>query len=246
MDEDISPILQGWKYEEGDLTVRKVAGRDGRDKIQLRLDLGMLQMEAGGRPDGRRPFGKDSLLDHFRARAEIYRSRHGWYEGFELKHRDCQALQRESMQYYHRRLSLLRLQEYEAAAADADHNLEILDLMKAFAARRDDWLASEQYRAFILSQRTQALALLELERGDSRAALAQIERGTEAIRRAFAEQGHERRFRESPEALFLEDLRQQIQEQRRDELRQRLDHALKQEDYDAAAALRAEIRSLEE
>jgi hypothetical protein len=234
MDEDISPILQGWKYEEGDLTVRKVAGRDGRDKIQLRLDLGMLQMEADGRPDGRRPFGKDSLLDHFRARAETYRSRHGWYEGFELKHRDCQALQRESMQYYHRRLSLLRLQEYEAAAADADHNLEILDLMKAFAARRDDWLASEQYRAFILSQRTQALALLELERG------------TEAIRRAFAEQGHERRFRESPEALFLEDLRQQIQEQRRDELRQRLDHALKQEDYDAAAALRAEIRSLEE
>jgi hypothetical protein len=246
MDDDIGPILQNWKFQEGDLTVRKVAGRDGREKIQLRLDLGLLQMEAEGRPDGKRPFGKDSLLDHFRTRAETYRAKHGWYEGFELKPRDCQALQRESLQYYHRRLSLLRLQDYSAAAADADHNLEILDLLKAFAARRDDWLASEQYRAFILSQRAQALALLALEQGDTRAALAEIDRGAEAIRRAFAEQGHERRFRDSPEALFLEDLRQQIQEQRRDELRQRLDHALQQEDYDAAAALRAEIRDLED
>ena len=47
-------MLRGWDYEPGTLNVRKVNGMDGEPKLQMRLDLGLLQMEMNGRPDGRR------------------------------------------------------------------------------------------------------------------------------------------------------------------------------------------------
>jgi hypothetical protein len=49
---DIFKTLSGWQYDPDRVSVRIVPGDDGRDKIQLRLDLGMLQMEFNGRPDG--------------------------------------------------------------------------------------------------------------------------------------------------------------------------------------------------
>ena len=36
---------------------RKIVGEDGKEKLQVRLDLGLLQMELNGRPDGERPHG---------------------------------------------------------------------------------------------------------------------------------------------------------------------------------------------
>ena len=52
MSKDLGPILGDWPHEPGQITVRKIRGTDGRVKIQLRVDLGLLQMEADGRPDG--------------------------------------------------------------------------------------------------------------------------------------------------------------------------------------------------
>ena len=49
---DLRPILGGWEYEPGQIMVRKIVGLDGAVKIQMRLDLGVLQMESTGRPDG--------------------------------------------------------------------------------------------------------------------------------------------------------------------------------------------------
>src|SRR5258708_39549209 len=62
---DITPVLKGWDYEPGTINVRKVAGADGSPKLQMRLDLGVLQMEMTGRPDAVRPHGRAWLLDCF-------------------------------------------------------------------------------------------------------------------------------------------------------------------------------------
>ena len=43
--QDLTPILDGWPHDPDRFAVRIVAGEDGRDKIQVRLDLGILQME---------------------------------------------------------------------------------------------------------------------------------------------------------------------------------------------------------
>jgi len=49
---DLLPLLKGWDYEPGTINVRKINGMDGQPKLQMRLDLGLLQMELDGRPDG--------------------------------------------------------------------------------------------------------------------------------------------------------------------------------------------------
>src|SRR4028118_1173450 len=59
---DITPVLRGWDYEPGTSNVREGSGADGQPRLQMRLDLGLLQMELTGRPDGVRPHGFDSLL----------------------------------------------------------------------------------------------------------------------------------------------------------------------------------------
>ena len=57
MNFDISHLLEHWDYQPGQVVVRKFVGKDGQEKIQLRVDLGILQMNAHGRPDGKRPLG---------------------------------------------------------------------------------------------------------------------------------------------------------------------------------------------
>lgn len=65
MTRDISPILSEWEYQPGQLAVRIIAAEDGEPRLQVRLDLGLLQMHLEGRPDGQAPFGFRSLLDYF-------------------------------------------------------------------------------------------------------------------------------------------------------------------------------------
>jgi len=66
---DLNTILKDWPHESGAIKVRKVAGLDGREKLQLRIDLGVLQMEMSGRPDGVRPHNCESLLAYHQLRA---------------------------------------------------------------------------------------------------------------------------------------------------------------------------------
>ena len=51
MNFDISHLLDQWDYQPGQVVVRKFVGKDGQEKIQLRVDLGLLQMNAEGRPE---------------------------------------------------------------------------------------------------------------------------------------------------------------------------------------------------
>jgi tetratricopeptide (TPR) repeat protein len=247
--DDISELLARWPFEaDAGLQVRRVAGSEGAC-VQVRVDLGLLQLRLEGRPDGEQPMGRPSLLDHYREQAEAHRAQFGWYEGFELDSDDCDELRRESLQYYHRRIALMALQDYEPAIADAYHNLQILDLLKAFARNSEDWLASEQYRAFITCHRIQCEALVHLQRNDPRQALVIIERGLREVREIFAEQDQFETFEESAEQGLLQDLRRRVEAQYQISHRQRLqillDEALRREDPDVAAELRAQLRELE-
>ena len=86
MDFDISHLLDQWEYQPGQVVVRRFKAKDGREKIQLRVDLGLLQMNAEGRPDGKRPFGHPSLLEYHRARLHKHVAAHdGSDEGFKLE-----------------------------------------------------------------------------------------------------------------------------------------------------------------
>ena len=102
---DISNILKDWPYDSGQISARKIRGRDGADKIQLRLDLGLLQMEPTGRPDGLRPRGHESLLDYYEHLLNLRRIQGASEEQFELDEQACELLRNEAVMYYHRYLA---------------------------------------------------------------------------------------------------------------------------------------------
>ena len=57
VNQDIDFILEHWPYKPGVAQARLIQAADGRQLIQLRIDLGVLQLETTGRPDGARPHG---------------------------------------------------------------------------------------------------------------------------------------------------------------------------------------------
>ena len=67
---DLSSVLGEWPFEPGTINVRVIRGIDQLPKIQVRLDLGIIQMNIDGRPDGLRPHGFSSLLEYYEARAD--------------------------------------------------------------------------------------------------------------------------------------------------------------------------------
>ena len=95
MNFDISNLLENWDYQPGQIIVRKFTGRDGQPKIQLRVDLGLLQMNVHGRPDGKKPMGHTSLFEYHETRLKKYMEEHGSDDHFVLKAEDCAKLQLE-------------------------------------------------------------------------------------------------------------------------------------------------------
>jgi hypothetical protein len=246
---DIGPIVESWEYKPEELNVRLIDGIDGKPKIQIRIDMGLLQLEATGRPDGTRPYGKESLLDHYLSLLDEYRARHGHTEGFGLDHRDCELLFQESMQYYYRRISFLTLGMYLKAIADADHNLRIMDLRRDYASSEEDRTASEEYRGFVLMQRTQAEGKFHLEKKDYEGALSAIDRGIGQIEGFFRRIGREDLIEEGRELFLLREWRKEVAKEKPlgplDKLRKELQAAIEREDYERAAILRDQIKAYE-
>ena len=137
MSEDIGPILEEWDEDTDSGRIRKIFGSDGNEKVQIRVPFWMLQLEADGRPDGKRPYGKESLLEHYLSLIEVYEQEYGTDEGFGLDHHDCERLRDESIQYYHRYVSLFELKDYPRVERDAARNLQTLDLMKKYQSPKN-------------------------------------------------------------------------------------------------------------
>lgn len=70
MNRDLTELFEEWPFESGQITVRVIEGNDGNTRIQVRLDLGILQMNIENRPDGKRPHGFDSLLDYYESKID--------------------------------------------------------------------------------------------------------------------------------------------------------------------------------
>ena len=242
---DLNTLLEGWPHEPGQIRVRKIQGIDGTEKIQLRLDLGLIQMEMTGRPDGARPHGSASLLDWHRERAEAAQTAG---ESFTLSADDCGELHQEGIQYYHRYLALFQLEDFAGVLRDTQHNLDLFALVAKFAEREEMAWSFEQFRPYVLMMRTRAKASLELERDDIPAALRQIERGRDLIAALLKERPEPSET--CPEVEFLNEWLEELQNKRplsQLEIMQReMDRAIASEAYERAAELRDAIRAFGE
>lgn len=234
--QSIDRILTDWPYDPGNVNVRIVRGDDSRDVIQMRVDMGLLQMETQGRPDGNRPKGYETYFDYLVS--QTIRD-----DDFEMSDEHCQEADREFVQFYHRRVCWLTLREYGRAVADADHTLALMDFCLDHSPD-DEWtMTHEQYRPFVLFHRIQAAALEQLDQQAAEAAVHTINVGLDQLRELFVEHDAEEMFDDNELIVRLTELRESLRDNYRvgRTLEEQLQDAVAREQYELAAKIRDEL-----
>lgn len=258
MSDDLTNLLREWPYQPGQLAVRVIDGDDGRPKIQMRLDLGLLQMEMDGRPDGQRPEDFDSWLERCEAMMDLAEAGDADPAAddasdddpapFRLSHEECKRLREEAVQYYQRYVALFVLEDFDGVVRDTSRNLRALDLCAACAESDEDRTLLEQFRPYLLMMRARALAGQAVADGEAKAALLAIDQAIEDIRRVFIEAGDAAGFEQASEVQLLRGMREALAPRLpvspKAELRSRLRQAVESENYELAAILRDELRNM--
>jgi hypothetical protein len=255
MSNDISQVLNDWKFDPDQMMVRVMTADDGRNLIQLRVDLGILQMELNGRPDGLRPEGCDSWLEYYEQRCQFHEETHLESVPFLLLEEDCVHLMREGVQYYHRYLSFWHLEMFDLCVRDTERNLRLFAFVRTHTQDDRQKLQFDQWRPYVLMMHTRAVAAPLQKQQRNEEAIQAIEVGIEAIRDFLDEYHQSHRSEECMELVSLERWRDDLlsTEERLASsrpksalqiLRQRMEAAIAVEEFEEAARLRDQIRKL--
>lgn len=233
----IDNILRDWEYKPGMVMARRVKGVDGRELIQMRVEMGVLQLEVAGRPDGERPHGEDTYFNYL---DKLAKSQGG---DFLLTEEQCDEVDREFVQYYHRRICWLALREFRLAEADAEHTLRLMDLSSRFSPDEQWTLSHEQYRPFVMFHRIQASAVAELEDNGPEAAIEALNQGLADFEELYAKYEAEEELQDDELVARLTELRDSIREHYNvgRTLNEELAEAVAAEEYERAAKIRDQI-----
>jgi hypothetical protein len=263
---DIDPILRDWPFHPDEVTVRMIDGEDGRRRIQLRLDLGVLQMEIDGRPDGRRIHETGSWLEFHQKRQREHDSANPDGAPYRLEPEDCAELLREGVQYYHRYICFWHLECYELCARDTERNLRLFAFVREHARDDRDKLRFDQWRPYVTMMHARAVAtpLVQLEQWDAAAGV--VDAGIRGIERFLEEYDQVKRASEVGELVFLRNWKKEIQSKieslnetvveaprelpstpssRAAGLRTQIELAIAEERFEDAARIRDELKRLE-
>jgi hypothetical protein len=193
------------------------------------------------RPDGARPHGQPTFFDHLRQQARAS-SRSG--QEFVLDEQQCLEADREFMQFYHRRISWMALRHFGRAVTDADHTLAFMDFIRDHSPSEEYTQAHEQYRGFVLFQRTQAAAAKAVEEKNFEKAVDEIRAGLDKVRAFFVSVDAEEQMEEDPMVQQLHKMEKSLRETHGigATLHEQLAAAVAREDYETAARLRDQLR----
>lgn len=245
---DLTDFLRDWPLEVGRINARKIIGIDDKPKLQVRVDLGVLQMECEGRPDGLRPEGYESQLALQRHRQQQYQAHAESSSGFILAPEECRVLRDEAMQYYHRYVALFAISEYESVINDTTHILDMYELCRDFGPGAEDRVALEPFRSAAVTMRARAKAEIAVQSGQNREALSALENGLQELRIVFQENGRSPEYEHSNEVTLLRGMREvlvpKLPASQRAELQERIQAAITAENYELAAILRDELRMM--
>ena len=246
---DLQATLQDWPYEPEKISVRKILGTDEAVRIQMRVELGILQMEAEGRPDGTKPHGCESLLAFHQKRLAKHQERNGTALGFGLTRQECHALRVEASLYYRRYIALFVLEEFVNVLRDTMHSLEIFDLCHEYGIDPEDRLALEEFRPYVVMMNARALAYQALEENQPASALAHVNRGILDIRAHFDRTGQVDAGKACEEIKILRALANELKAKVPADsvlvTRKALRTAIEQERFEEAARLRDELKNLD-
>ena len=255
MDDDISKVLENWDYRLGRVDARRVKGEGGVEKLQLRIDLGLLQMNAQFRPDGKRPFGHPTLLDHFLIRLERHREKNGGEDDdFSINPDECAKLQQEAIQYHHRSICNFELEDYEAVERDTEHILELLDFVQDYAVEDEIGQSFQQFRPQTIMMQIRAVGTELIAENNYDDAIKEITGAIEELNQFYNEMGREELVDSSMEVHSLREWLKDVEKEAADKkpmtegekLQHKLNKAVEREDYEAAAKLRDQLSKLDD
>ncbi len=245
MNKDISDILRGWDYDPGSISARWIEGKDGRAKVQLRLDLGLFQMEVDGRPDGLMPHGYPSLAEYYLSLEKASREK----PPFRLNDDACVALQQEAMQYYYRYLAYYALHHLEGVINDTAHNLDLIRMVTAYAEDEDLSWQFQQFYPYVLMMNARANAEKATESKRFEEAVVVLQKALDDIKSFWMEHSDYDNGLATQEIELLTGLLNQVESKkpksRTDALREELQRAISVENYEKAASLRDTLSKLD-
>ena len=255
MSDDISKILDDWQYNPDAPTVRIIRGDDGREMVQLRIDLGLLQMAMDGRPDGQRPKGCESWLEYYRRQQERHDAAHPDSAPFQLDIEACRRLWSEGIQYYHRYVSFWHLKRFDLCARDTRRNLELFAFVREYGPGDRAKMQFDQWRPYVLMMHARAVATPLAEAGQIAEALAPVESAIDEILEFLDQYGQSDHADESAELADLRRWREELLSRQTpdkeagepadiEDLRRRLQEAVASEEFEEAARLRDAIRRM--
>lgn len=241
---DLRDLLAKWPYDP-DNDARLTRGDDGREILQIRTPLGIEQYELDGRPDGLRPHGMGSALEH--QQLHLARAKAAGRE-FALGAEDCAELFTEGTLYYYRYLRLFQLRDWPRTLRDTARNLRLFDLIHLHAAREEDRSYLEKWRPYLVRMSAAAAALQELEKGAHNRALEIVQQAIRRIEELEDIEDETFHFERERSLLALRDLAGQVEKTRPvselDLLERQLNRAIESQEFERAAQLRDRIRSL--
>lgn len=244
---DLASVTGEWPFVPEEVSARLVHGEDGSVFVQLRVELGVLQMHLDGRPDGQRYRGHPCVLDYI------------WHEsrlGRLVAGEDWLELERELNQYNYRRLALANLCEQSLAEPQSPDRFEFIqrtvgDIDHCAQALRtmtsdEDGAAEDGHRmAPLLFNRARLLSRLRCLEGRFEEAVEEIDAGVAALEEVLVRLGMDDEQREQdPGMSYLRQMGRRLRDQHgiQTTLRERLSDAVSREDFVEAAQLRDLIR----
>ena len=228
MDVDLDHLLRDFPYEPGRLNARLIRLEDGREVLQVRVEMGLLQMEAEGRPD------RTELRFHPSETVPT-----------PLGPANAAAIRLELVQFQQRAIAFLAIGEPRRALADADHVLAGAAHLVRWAPEQEaEWAEGARFSAIVL--RTRAAASMLAIGGRGREAGAIIDAGLALLRDSAERSGIGEHFDALGDVTALRALREtlvpQLPPAQRSELESRLRAAIQSENFELAAILRDELR----
>lgn len=244
---DLIDLIGDWKCDDEELSARVIVGRDGQNFIQLRIELGLLQMLPDGRPDGKRYHGLPTAADYVHHELKVHRR---------PTSTDWRELARELGQFNYRRLAFCGLAEKTLAA----NSIASAQLHLARAVRDTDFCLGAMRLAnrgpeppqldprlepALLFDRARLLSQLRLVEGLYDEAVEEAESGAALLSEYLQENALEDADPQNDSGVaYLLDLGRRLRKQYEIDqtLRERLEEAIESDDFEAAARLRDELK----
>lgn len=256
---DISKILNEWPLHQKTVNARIITGHDGQPQLQLRLDCGVMQMYLEGRPDGKKPFKFNTLLEYLEKRDNENLDLEPDEKTKESQKKYWVELDREMTQFYHRRLGLLTIAReaqdandnelaarcYRQAARDAEYTLRAMDFIRDNCDDDENIEVHERFRPYVLWHLTVACTQQKVLAEDFDLAIEQIKTGMGTIAKIYEDHGLAKWLKHDPSMAELRQLEKQIRKRYgiKATLQEQLQRALADEDYENAASIRDQLKA---